>query len=95
MRNGVIRGAALDVYEPEPPPPGTILTPHFAFSSDKGMERMSMDWVTQLWDLLHGRDAPVVTPGSCGDHRSSQLCSELRASAIATCAPSWNAGRSR
>jgi D-3-phosphoglycerate dehydrogenase / 2-oxoglutarate reductase len=74
VRNGVIRGAALDVYEPEPPSPdhplisvrGTILTPHVAFSSDAAIERMSMDSVTQLWDLLHGREAPVVAPGSWG-----------------------------
>jgi lactate dehydrogenase-like 2-hydroxyacid dehydrogenase len=74
VRDGMIRGAALDVWEPEPPAPdnplfalpGTVLTPHIAFASDKSMERMGMDSVTQLWALLHGEPAPIVTPESWG-----------------------------
>jgi D-3-phosphoglycerate dehydrogenase len=74
IRGGVIRGAALDVWDPEPPAPdnplfalpGTVLTPHIAFASDKSMERMGVDSVTQLWALLHGEPAPIVTPESWG-----------------------------
>ena len=43
VRDGVIRGAALSTWEPEPPAPdnplfalpGTVLTPHIAFASDR------------------------------------------------------------
>ncbi len=74
VRDGTIRGAALDVYEPEPPShdhpliplSGTVLTPHIAFASDKSMVRMGMDSVAQLWALLHGEEAPIVTPDSWG-----------------------------
>ena len=30
------------------------------------MERMGMNSVTQLWALLHGEPAPIVTPESWG-----------------------------
>ena len=74
IRTGTIRGAALDVYEPEPPSidhpliplSGTVLTPHIAFASDKSMVRMGMESVAQLWALLHGEHAPIVTPDSWG-----------------------------
>lgn len=74
VRESSIRGAALDVYDPEPPSrdhplltlPGTAFTPHVAFSSDKSMERMGMDSVRQLWALLHGKPAPIVTAESWG-----------------------------
>jgi lactate dehydrogenase-like 2-hydroxyacid dehydrogenase len=74
LRDGAIRGAALDVWEPEPPAAdhplfgmsGTVLTPHVAFASDKSMERMGMDSVRQLWALLHGDEAPIVTLDSWG-----------------------------
>lgn len=74
LETGVIRGAALDVWDPEPPAPdnplfaltGTVLTPHIAFASDKSMERMGFDSVTQLWALLHGEPAPIVTLDSWG-----------------------------
>jgi D-3-phosphoglycerate dehydrogenase len=74
LSSGAIRAAALDVWEPEPPRTdhplfaitGTVLTPHIAFDSDKSMVRMGMDSVSQLWDLLNGRPAPIVTLDSWG-----------------------------
>jgi len=74
LAEGRLRAAALDVYDPEPPSvdhpllarTGTVLTPHIAFASDASMERMSWDSVRQLWDVLNGREVPLVRPGAWG-----------------------------
>ncbi|MQA80090.1 MAG: hypothetical protein GEV10_16665 [Streptosporangiales bacterium] len=74
LRDGRLRGAALDVYEPEPPGAdhplfalgGTAFTPHVGYSSDRSMVRMGVESCRQLWALLHGGDAPLVTADSWG-----------------------------
>lgn len=53
VRSGHVAGAALDVYHPEPPPPGfpllgldnVLLTPHLAARTHTAMENMS--WVVR------------------------------------------------
>jgi D-3-phosphoglycerate dehydrogenase len=65
---GTIRGAGVDVYDPEPPGPdgpllkttGTVLTPHLGGHSDKSRERSGMAIAEQVWSLLNGESAPLV-----------------------------------
>lgn len=68
VRSGVIRGAGIDVYSPEPPGDdnplleldGVVLTPHVAGASRKSRERTSVMVCRQVWSLLHGGEAPLV-----------------------------------
>jgi D-3-phosphoglycerate dehydrogenase len=68
VRCGLIRGAGVDVYSPEPPTADNplftldrvVLTPHVAGASDKSRERTSLMICQQVWALLHGQPAPLV-----------------------------------
>jgi D-3-phosphoglycerate dehydrogenase len=68
VRTGLVRGAGIDVYSPEPPAPDNplfqldrvVLTPHVAGASDKSRERTSLLICRQVWALLHGEPAPVI-----------------------------------
>jgi len=63
LREKRIAGAALDVFEKEPPDPDSpllsmdnvILTPHMASFTDEGRYRMGITVVQQVLDVLHGR----------------------------------------
>jgi D-3-phosphoglycerate dehydrogenase / 2-oxoglutarate reductase len=68
---GRIAGAALDVTDPEPLPPGhplrtrddVVLTPHTAFSSDGSLAELACKAATNVVDVLQGRvPATVVNP---------------------------------
>jgi D-3-phosphoglycerate dehydrogenase len=68
VRDGTIRGAGVDVYDPEPPEPDNplfeldrvVLTPHVAGASRTSRERTSLMVCQQVWSLLHGGTAPLV-----------------------------------
>lgn len=71
LRRGTIAGAAVDVYEQEPPPPdhpffeldNVLLTAHTAGHNHETFQRMAMDAATGLMDVLDGRRPPhVVNP---------------------------------
>jgi D-3-phosphoglycerate dehydrogenase / 2-oxoglutarate reductase len=64
LRAGAIRGAALDVYEVEPPDPeafrdvpGLLLTPHMAFYSEAAIRESQTKAATQVMKVLTG-EAP-------------------------------------
>ncbi len=75
LRDGVIAGAALDVYESEPLAedsplrelPNLLLTPHLGASSSEAQQRVSTEIAQQMIDfLLHGEarcavNAPTVS----------------------------------
>ena len=62
LRNGWIAGAALDVFQDEPPAPNSrlfglnnvILTPHIAGTSDSSCRNMSMDAARNVLAVLRG-----------------------------------------
>lgn len=69
VRGGRIAGAALDVFDPEPPPPdfpllgldNVLLTPHMAARTRTAVENMS--WVVRdVLDVLGGRRPKYPAP---------------------------------
>lgn len=72
VQSGKIRGAALDVFDPEPPLPGSadeqlsrqdnvLLTPHMASRTERAMENMS--WVVRdVMNVIEGREAKHPAP---------------------------------
>ncbi len=62
LRDGHLAGAALDVFDPEPPSPdnpllhmdNVVVTPHVASNTSAGNERMSSSVVDQILQLLAG-----------------------------------------
>jgi D-3-phosphoglycerate dehydrogenase/microcystin synthetase protein McyI len=71
LRNKVITGAALDVFEPEPAldnnplyhMPNVILTPHLAGVTKEAAKRMAMGAAEQTLQVLHGEKPPrMVNP---------------------------------
>ncbi len=73
---GKLAGAALDVFESEPPDPACtlfqhpaiIMTPHLGASTVEAQDRVSHDVAVQIRDVLRGRqaryavNAPIVPP---------------------------------
>ena len=70
LNSGHLMGAALDVYEAEPLPPGhpilaceqVVLTPHMADQTPEGMELLNEAVVDNAIAFLEGRPQNVVTP---------------------------------
>lgn len=71
LRDGHLRGAALDVFHVEPPPPdhpllslpNVVMTPHIASRTDGGTAAMGDGVATQLLQLLEGERPPnLVNP---------------------------------
>jgi D-3-phosphoglycerate dehydrogenase len=76
LADGVIAGAAVDVYSTEPPAednplrgaPNAILTPHLGASTEEAQTRVAVEAAEQVADVLAGRsaryaiNAPLVTP---------------------------------
>jgi D-3-phosphoglycerate dehydrogenase len=71
LREGWIRGAALDVLSAEPPPadhpllglPNCLVTPHAAFNSVEAVEELQARAAGHVRDVLTGRVPPhVVNP---------------------------------
>jgi glyoxylate reductase len=67
LKNGVIRGAALDVFEQEPKMapglaelPNTVLTPHTASATEETRGAMSELAAKNIIEVLNGR--PPITP---------------------------------
>jgi D-3-phosphoglycerate dehydrogenase / 2-oxoglutarate reductase len=63
LRAGTLRGAALDVFEVEPPDPsafrdvpGLLLTPHMAFYSEASIRESQHKAATQVVNVLTGQD---------------------------------------
>jgi D-3-phosphoglycerate dehydrogenase / 2-oxoglutarate reductase len=62
LNEGLIAGAGLDVFEPEPPPandplvlhPRVIATPHAAFNSRESLEELRTTAANQMVELLSG-----------------------------------------
>ena len=77
LESGHIAGAALDVFEQEPPPPKwplrghpkVITTPHIGGSTSEAQDQVAIDAVTQVIDALadrpvrHAVNAPLIPPG--------------------------------
>lgn len=62
LREGRLGGAALDVFDPEPPrgspilaAPRTVLTPHIGGSTVEAQENVAVDVAQQVLDVLAGR----------------------------------------
>lgn len=78
INSGHIAGAAIDVFEVEPPPadsplrgnPKIILTPHLGGSTVEAQEKVAEDVAVQVLDILSGRparyavNAPILPPKS-------------------------------
>jgi D-3-phosphoglycerate dehydrogenase len=69
VRSGKIAGAALDVFDPEPPPrdypllgfDNVLLTPHMAARTHTAVENMS--WVVRdMLEVLNGRPPKYPAP---------------------------------
>jgi D-3-phosphoglycerate dehydrogenase / 2-oxoglutarate reductase len=62
LQNGIIAGAAVDVYDPEPPAPNNplfsldnvVLTPHLASFTEEGRQRMGMMVAEDVLRVLRG-----------------------------------------
>jgi D-3-phosphoglycerate dehydrogenase len=62
LESGHVGGAALDVYEKEPPAgnalighPRVVVTPHLGASTEEAQEKVAIQIAHQLADALHGR----------------------------------------
>ncbi|MFV2062366.1 MAG: phosphoglycerate dehydrogenase [Chloroflexota bacterium] len=76
LADGVIGGAAVDVYSSEPPAednplrsaPNAILTPHLGASTEEAQTRVAVEAAEQVRDVLAGKparyaiNAPLLTP---------------------------------
>ncbi|HUG47740.1 MAG TPA: phosphoglycerate dehydrogenase [Candidatus Limnocylindria bacterium] len=75
LREGRLAGAAVDVFETEPPrdspllgAPNTVLTPHLGASTEEAQVRVAVETAQQILDVLAGRsaryavNAPLVPP---------------------------------
>ena len=73
LEDGHLAGAALDVFDPEPPlpenpllrMPNVVVTPHVASNTDKGLWNMSMSVVEQVLQVLAGeRPTFLIDPAA-------------------------------
>jgi D-3-phosphoglycerate dehydrogenase/microcystin synthetase protein McyI len=71
LREGWIRGAALDVFDPEPPPADSplyrearlLLTPHLAGMSEPAAHDLALSAARQILQVLRGERPPhLVNP---------------------------------
>ena len=72
VKAGIVAGAAVDVFEEEPPKDsplvgvdGIIVTPHLGASTEEAQIKVAVDVAEQVVDVLHGRPARTavnVTP---------------------------------
>jgi D-3-phosphoglycerate dehydrogenase len=67
LREGRLGGAAIDVFEKEPPTgsvlldaPNTVLTPHLGASTEEAQAKVAEEVVSQMLDVLAGRSARYV-----------------------------------
>ena len=78
VKSGIVAGAALDVFEHEPPKDsplvgleGVIATPHLGASTEEAQVRVAVDVAQQVVDVLHGR--PARTPVNLTPVRTEAL----------------------
>jgi len=80
IESGKVAGAALDVFEKEPPPeslkpllqhPAIICTPHLGASTEEAQEKVAQEIATQFVDALEGRRLAGVV--------NSRILTELHA----------------
>ncbi len=64
VKAGIVSGAAVDVFEQEPPKDsplvgvdGIIVTPHLGASTEEAQVRVAVDVAQQVVEVLHGRPA--------------------------------------
>lgn len=78
LRSGHLAGAALDVFDPEPPAadnpllalPNTICTPHIGSYTEASVLRMQVMVCEQIASVLRGqRPTNLVNPAVWGQHR--------------------------
>jgi D-3-phosphoglycerate dehydrogenase len=75
VKSGKVAGAAIDVFEKEPPVdsplvglPGVIVTPHLGASTEEAQVKVAVDVISQVLDVLDGRpprtavNVPAVSP---------------------------------
>lgn len=69
---GRLRGAAMDVFETEPPPAdhpllsaaGVVLSPHIAGATEEALVRTAVQTAEQVVDVLEGREPPHLVDRS-------------------------------
>jgi D-3-phosphoglycerate dehydrogenase len=83
VKAGIVAGAAIDVFEEEPPKDsplvgveGVVLTPHLGASTEEAQIKVAVDVAEQVVDVLHGRPA-----------RTAVNVSPLRPEALAALQP--------
>lgn len=70
LRSGKLGGAGLDVFDPEPLPPGhplaaldnVVMSPHAADATPEGFELLTKTAIDNIVAFLDGRPQNVVTP---------------------------------
>ena len=76
LREGVVRGAAVDVFEEEPPPDdhplfsldNVVVTPHIAAHTEEAMRRMALEAAEAVVAFLEGRRPQhIVNPEALRD----------------------------
>ena len=82
LESGAVAGAALDVFEQEPPSntplirhPNVVVTPHLAASTEEAQEKVAIQIARQVADFLQGRG---VSGSVNADSISLGLKDELR-----------------
>lgn len=77
LREGWIAGAGIDVFDPEPPPPGApllglenaVVTPHIAGLSQETNRRLSIAAAEQVLQVLAGKRPPRLVNPEVWDRR--------------------------
>ena len=77
LRAGTIAGAAIDVFQVEPPPaedpilgaPNTVLAPHIGGVTEEAMRETALQCADQILDVLAGRRPPHLVQPEVWDRR--------------------------